>query len=304
MAKQDNWSQWLLERRFGGDPKQLEFVLERLYPVRDKVLDHAGLKSGDVILDVGCGDGLIAFGALAREPGSRVIFSDVSQELLDHARSMAQEMALDQRCRFVRAPAEDLSVLADGTVDVITTRSVLIYVAAKQRVFGEFYRLLKPGGRLSIFEPISRYSNPEPPHLFWGYDVRPLMVLAEKVKAAEDEFQPVESCAMLDFDERDLLAMAEAAGFGEMHLDYQVTIEPRAEPVSWETWLNTAPNPEALTPAEAIQAALSPGEAAQFAAHLRPLVESGQGTTRRAAAYLWAVKAGPLEAGSRRDERA
>jgi hypothetical protein len=75
---------------------------------------------------------------------------------------------------------------------------------------------------------------------------------------------------------------------------------------NWSQWLlerRFGGDPKQLE-AEAIQAALSPGEAAQFAAHLRPLVKSGQGTTRRAAAYLWAVKAGPLEAGSRRDERA
>jgi arsenite methyltransferase len=45
------------------------------------------------VLDVGCGDGLIAFGALDRvgEEG-QVIFSDISQDLLDHCRSLAESV--------------------------------------------------------------------------------------------------------------------------------------------------------------------------------------------------------------------
>jgi hypothetical protein len=36
------------------------------------------------------------------------------------------------------ASAEDLSALPDATVDVVTTRSMLIYVAAKRQAFAEF----------------------------------------------------------------------------------------------------------------------------------------------------------------------
>jgi ubiquinone/menaquinone biosynthesis C-methylase UbiE len=49
-------------------------------------------------------------------------------------------------------------------VDAVTTRSVLIYVKDKRRASEEFHRVLKPGGRLSIFEPINSFTYPEPPH--------------------------------------------------------------------------------------------------------------------------------------------
>ena len=45
--------------------------------------------------------------------------------------------------------------MADGSVDVVTTRSVLIYVKDKAAALREFYRVLKPGGRVSLFEPIN-----------------------------------------------------------------------------------------------------------------------------------------------------
>jgi hypothetical protein len=86
--------------------------------------------------------------------------------------------------------------------------------------------------------------------------------------------------------------MAERAGFDEVNLELQIEVKPHAEKVSWESWLRTAPNPEAPTPEEAMAEALTLAEAERFAAHIRPLVEAGQGTSRCAVAYLWAVKAG------------
>ena len=53
----------------------------------------------------------------------------------------------------------------------MTTRSVLIYVADKAAAFAAMYRVLRPGGRISLFEPINRLMFPEPPDRFWGYDV-------------------------------------------------------------------------------------------------------------------------------------
>src|SRR5206468_10723036 len=76
-----------------------------------------------------------------------VIFSDVSQDLLDESKRLATELGAADRCRFVVAAADDLSPIGDESVDVVTTRSVLIYVEDKARAFREFYRVLGPGGR-------------------------------------------------------------------------------------------------------------------------------------------------------------
>ncbi len=145
MAKsaQDQWAQWLLERRHGGDAEKQKAMLQSLYLVRDKVLHNTRLAYGDTLLDVGCGDGLIAFGALpiVGERG-KVIFSDISQDLLDHCRSLARQVGMLDRCLFARASADNLSMIETNSVDVVTTRSVLIYVAAKQKAFDEFYRVL------------------------------------------------------------------------------------------------------------------------------------------------------------------
>src|ERR1041385_998243 len=167
-AQQDIWTQWLLHRRFGGNADMMKKMFDLLYPIRDRVLSHVQLKEHETLLDVGCGDGLIAFGALEKFEKCRVIFSDISQDLLDHVQALARDMNLSERCQFVRASADDLSPFEAGSVDAVTTRSVLIYVPAKQKAFHEFQRVLKAGGQLSIFEPINRFGFPEPPNRLMG----------------------------------------------------------------------------------------------------------------------------------------
>lgn len=288
-SQQDIWSQWLLNRRFGGDPELMKKMFDYLNPVRDQVLSHVHLAGNKILLDVGCGDGLISFGALEKYENCRVIFSDISEPLLQHVETLAQEMDLRDRCQFIKAAADDLSMLADGSVDAVTTRSVLIYVPAKQKAFHEFYRVLKAGGELSIFEPVSSFAFPEPPNKFEGYDVTPVADIAQKIRDIWMQIQPPGSDPMGDFDERDLVLQAENAGFHEIHLELQIEIKPH-DCEEWSSFVNTAYNPKVPTLAEAMQQALMPAEAKTFTDYLRPLVETGQGKQRMAVAYLWAVK--------------
>lgn len=287
-SAQDCWAEWVLRRKFAGEPDQ-QRALDWLRNVRDQVLAHASVAEGDVVLDVGTGDGLVAFGALEKVGSDgRVIFSDISQDLLDHCRSLAQELGVLDRCGFLRASAEGLSAIPDAAVDVVTTRSVLIYVKAKREAFHEFYRVLKSQGRLSILEPINSFAHPEPPHLFAGYDVAPVLDLALKVRAVYERIQPPDD-PMLDFDERDLLQLSEEAGFREAHLELRADIQP-LRPRQWEGFLTTSGNPRIPTFGEAMDQSLTRDELEQFSNHLRPLVEAGKGTWRLALACLWAVK--------------
>jgi arsenite methyltransferase len=265
-----------------------ERMRAELVPVRDKVLDRAGLAEGETLLDVGCGEGMIGFGALERGAG-HVVFSDISDDLLDFCREAASELGVADRTSFVKAGAGDLAGIADGSVDVITTRSVLIYVPEKAQSFVEFFRVLRPGGRFSCFEPINRFCTEEKREGFWGYPSDGLSELAQRVEQVYAEIQPPDD-PMLDFDERDLIRLAEEAGFFPIDLELQAVIRP-VEPKPWEAFLHTSGNPKIPTIAEAMDQALTPEERERFAAHLRTLVEEGKGVWRMAHAYLRAVKA-------------
>ena len=294
MAKpaRDCWAEWIAERRFGGDPALAEEFLRELSGVRDRVLGNADVRAGDVVLDVGCGDGLIGFGAVDLVGASgRVVFSDISDDLLEECHRRAREAGVLDRCEFVRAPADDLEPIADATVDVVTTRSVLIYVADKQRALREFSRVLEPGGRISLFEPINRFADCPSRNdgRFWAYDVSSVPEIAAKLNAVYDAIQPPDSDPMLDFDERDLLSLVERAGFFPVELQYRAEVR-EIEPRPWETFLHMSGNPRIPTLAEAMEQALSPRERRRLTNVLRPLVEEGRGVWRMATAYVKGAK--------------
>ena len=91
-----------------------------------------------------------------------------------------------------------------------------------------------------------------------------------------------------------MIAHAERAGFREIHLDLEVEVKPLSQlqgwNLTWETFMRSAANPKIPTLEEATAQVLTTEEAAMFAAHMRPLVESKAGTFRSAAAYLSARK--------------
>ncbi len=218
--------------------------------------------------------------------------------MLDHSEELAEEAGVAGRCSFLQAPADDLSALEDASVGAVTTRSVLIYVADKRRAFEEFHRVLKPGGRLSIFEPINRFSSRSysaEGGFFAGYDVTPVRDLARKVWSAYEQRQPPDTDPMLNFDERDLLELAESVGFEEVHLDYEAEVTPGYRATwgkirDWNTFLESSGNPKIPTMKEAMNETLTPEEIEHFTEYLRPLVERNERTARTASAYLWAVK--------------
>jgi arsenite methyltransferase len=286
----DCWAEWLAERRFGGDAEVKDRFLAELGKTRDRVLDAAGLAPGETVLDVGCGDGLIAFGALERGAGEAV-FSDVSEDLLAECRRIAEKLGVLGRCRFVRASADDLAAVEGDSIDVVTTRSVLIYVKRKPEAFREFLRVLRKGGRISLFEPINRfgYEDARRDDRYFGFDAAPVAAEAAKLRAVYEAIQPPDSDPMLDFDERDLLRLAEEAGFHPIELELQAEIKP-SDPVPYETFVNQSGNPRIPTVAEAMEQALTPDERKRFSAHLRPLVEQGRGEWRMATALLRGTK--------------
>jgi len=169
----DLWHRWLLDEQHGGDTAYRErLLIESLYPVRTEVLDNAQPRPGDTLLDVGTGHGLIAFGALERlGPSGHVIFSDVSQERLDRCRDAVSAEALRDRCGFIWASADSLTAILDASVDIVTTRSVLIYVKDKAAALREFYQVLN-AGEIIIFtaalKPLVESGN-RPERLAFAY---------------------------------------------------------------------------------------------------------------------------------------
>lgn len=284
----DRWAEWLAERRFGGDPEVRVEMLAKLTQTRDAVLDRAEPREGETLLDVGCGEGLIGFGALERGAGTAV-FSDISADLLAFCRETSAKLGVLDRCSFVEASADDLASIDDESVDVVTTRSVLIYVDDKAAAFREFARVLRPAGRISVWEPINRFGAEERRSTFLGFRVEGIDEIRAKLWATFEAIQPPDSDPMLAFDERDLLRLAEGAGFFPLRLTLDARVELMA-PRSWDATLDSAWNPNVPTLREAMQQVLTAEERELLTERLRPLVEGGGGEWRMASAHLSGIR--------------
>lgn len=286
----DVWSRWMQHDRFGGDELLARRGMERLTAIRERILEQVGDLRGAAVLDVGAGDGLVGFGALEHvEDDGRVIFADISSELLAEARSVAETHGVAQRCEFVVADAASLAGVESESVDVVTLRSVLIYVDDKAAAFQAFNRVLRPGGRISLFEPINQVWVTLNRDRFYGLDVGPVAELVEQVWGVYDRHaQP----AMMGFDEMDLVRLAHGAGFDSISMHFEVANSTgQLGPMDWEAFLSLRPNPLAPSVGEAIDQALSGPERNRLSRHLRPSVEAGSKTRHwHAGAFLAATK--------------
>lgn len=269
--------------------------MRMLTAVRDRVLDAARLIPGATLLDVGCGDGLIGFGAIDRVgPDGRVVFADISQPLLDRCAEIAREIGVESQCRFVRTSADDLRGIEDASVDGVTTRSVLIYVKDKASAFREFSRVLKPRGSIALWEPINRFTETyRSGEDWWRWpQAEQVRELTERLRDAFRRLQPPETDPMLDFDEVDLVRLCEDAGFRRIELSHTIEVRPAA-PVPWQTYIGSAGNPNIPTLDELIREIFSPDERARFESIVRPIMEGGGYPQRSSTVLLRARKDGP-----------
>ncbi len=122
--------------------------------------EHAGIKEGDTVVDLGSGAGNDVFVARAvvGDKG-KVIGIDMTEDMIDRARRNAQKLGY-ANVEFKLGDIENMP-LANDTADVVVSNCVLNLVPDKQKAFAEIYRILKNGGHFSVSDIVIKGELPE-----------------------------------------------------------------------------------------------------------------------------------------------
>jgi len=120
----------------------------------------AGLRKGEVVLDLGSGGGIdVLLAARKVGPKGRAIGVDMTQDMIDLARKNADEAGFEN-VEFRLGDIEDLPV-DSGSVDVIISNCVINLAPDKDRVFKEAYRVLRAGGRVMVSDIVTKGELPK-----------------------------------------------------------------------------------------------------------------------------------------------
>jgi ubiquinone/menaquinone biosynthesis C-methylase UbiE len=137
-------------------------------PATDRLARLAEAVAGTRVLDVGGGFGGPSR-TLAVELGCLVTTVDLTASYVRAARALTTRMRLDDRVSHHVGNALALP-FPDETFDLVWTQNSGMNIADKARLYAGFHRVLRPGGRLALQEPMAGPAQPLLYPVMWARD--------------------------------------------------------------------------------------------------------------------------------------
>ncbi len=117
------------------------------------------------IMDLATGTGDLAIAMAKRVDRTQILGVDLSEEMLAVARAKIQKQGLEERIMLEKGDAENLTMVADGSLDAVTVAFGVRNFENMERGLSEIYRTLRPGGKLVVLE----FSMPKNRLIRWIY---------------------------------------------------------------------------------------------------------------------------------------
>jgi SAM-dependent methyltransferase len=111
------------------------------------------LRATDHVLDVGCGSGGPAL-FLAREIGCQVTGVDINEAGIRAGLALVREAGMQQKVNLQHADVGEPLPFPDQTFDALVSMDVMCHLPNRRRLFDEWRRVLRPGGRALYTDPV------------------------------------------------------------------------------------------------------------------------------------------------------
>jgi len=279
---------------------------ERLAVLRDRVLDAARLQRHYLVLDIGSGSGLLTWEALRRVPEGGVWALAFRADEANALREIAARLPEIERPVVLQGALAELPELltlrgeGDVRFDAIVGRGA--FTSSRQRTYRgdaegaekrpnvlrvsavQLAGLLRPGGTISLAEPVPRYTQ----RLYTLVDLASLGdALAGKVRDAEEAIYADPDDPLVNWAEDELRTAFGDAGLAEIVVEgVESFAEARIAPAMLDRWFGPAPAGERLSYGQRLAARLNTAEIAAVEALYRRALTGQTVPWRSVVAYV------------------